>query len=186
MHIKSICNIKSCCILFIAVLLFLSGCLEQTPAGTPLPEGTPAVSVTPTAAPTVIPTIIPTTPAPTPVLTTAPTPILTPERTSKTYYSFVDESYGFRSVRLANGDGSTNYTNHTLIINAGDTVIWESWTVYNYPLTVVSREGLWDNSSGEMRYQYSKFNYTFNRSGTYEVYLKDFPKVAPQKIIVNP
>jgi len=95
----------------------------------------------------------------------------------------VDE-YGFRKVTVRNG--SAPYKNNTLTIYSGDTVKWVSVTDNLYYLTIVSKEGLWDNSTSMMKYRLRYFNYTFNNPGEYEVYLKEFPRVTHQKIIVNP
>ena len=161
-------NFKILSIFVIVLSLIFLGCIDQKPTGTPTPTATPI------ATPTAVPTVVATTPQPTP----------TPVRTQALYISEVDDLYGFRKVTVKNG--SSNYINHTLTINAGDSVKWISVTNNNYSLTVVSREGLWNNSSSRMRYVLSWFNYTFTQPGNYEVYLKEFPKVVPQKIIVNP
>ena len=150
-------------------MIFL-GCVDQKQTGTP----TPTVIVTPTATPTAVPTVVATTPQPTP----------TPVRTQAFYIADVDELYGFRKVIKING--SSSYTNRTLTINAGDTVKWRSVTNAAYYLTVVSEEGLWNNSSSFLKYTLSAFNYTFTKPGEYEVYIKEFPRLTHQKIIVNP
>ncbi len=146
------------------------GCIGQQPTGTPFPTATP------TATPTAVPTVVPTTPQPIPTSTIV--------KTQSLYVSYVDELYGFYSVVTENG--SSNYANRTLIINDGDTVKWVSDTTENYYLTIVSKEGLWNNSSSLLRINYSYFSYTFSQPGNYTVYLKDWPEIAPQKIVVNP
>ncbi len=157
--------------IFIMVLsLIFLGCIDEKTGVTPVPTATP--SATPTPAPTAVQT------------TTQPTPIPTIARTQAVYISDVDELYGFRKVTVRNG--SSNYTNHTLSINAGDTVKWISATDAGYYLTIVSKEGLWDNSSSFLKYKYRAFNYTFTQPGEYEVFLKEFPREDHQKIIVNP
>jgi len=162
-------NFKIVSIFVILLSLAFLGCVEPEPVGTPVPTATP------TAAPTAAPTVIPTTVQPT------PTPTVT--RTPKFYISDVDDVYGFRKVTVLNG--TADYTNRTLTINASDTIRWRSLSE-TYSLTIVSRENLWDNSSSRLRYVLSYFNYTFTEPGSYEVYIKEFPKTAPQKIIVNP
>jgi plastocyanin len=79
-----------------------------------------------------------------------------------------------------------SYINRTLTINVGDNVIWKSVSDANEPLTIVSAEGLWDNSSSYLKYTYRSFNYTFVQPGNFDVYLKGYPKMAHQKIVVNP
>ncbi|CAG0984341.1 MAG: cell surface lipoprotein [Candidatus Methanoperedens nitroreducens] len=165
-------NFKIISIFIMVLSLIFLGCVDEETGVTPVP--TPIATLT--ATPTPVPTVVPTTVQPTPIPTTARTQIL--------YTSDVDDLYGFYKVTVRNG--SSNYTNRTLTINAGDTVKWISVTETNYPLTVVSQEGLWDNSSSRLRTSYSWFNYTFNNPGNYEVYIKEFPKLAHQKIIVNP
>jgi plastocyanin len=162
-------NIKLISIFILTISLFFLGCVGEKPAGTPVPTTTPAATVT------AMPTVVPTTPAPTPV----PTQI----REQKLYTSDVDE-YGFRRVTVRNG--SAPYKNNTLTINSGDTVKWVSVTDNAWYLTVVSKEGLWNNSSSMMKYKFRYFNYTFERSGEYEVYIKEFPRDTHQKIVVNP
>jgi len=154
--------------ILILSLLFL-GCVEEKPVPTP----TATATITPTA--TAVPTVVPT--------TSTPTPVPTQIREQKLYTSDVDE-YGFRKVTVRNG--SAPYKNNTLTIYSGDTVKWVSVTDNLYYLTIVSKEGLWDNSTSMMKYRLRYFNYTFNNPGEYEVYLKEFPRVTHQKIIVNP
>jgi plastocyanin len=159
--------------IFIMVLsLIFLGCVGEKPGVTPVPTLTATPTATPTPEPTIVPTIVQ--PTPTPAIV----------RTQALYTSDVDELYGFRRVTVRNG--SSNYTNRILTINASDTVKWVSVTDAGYSLTLVSQEGLWDNSSSRMKYAFSWFNYTFSNPGNYEVYIKEFPKVAHQKIIVNP
>jgi len=163
-------NLKIISIFVILISLIFSGCTEQKPVGTPVP----------TATPTTVATTLPTSVTP----TLQPTSIPTPARTPALYIADIDDIYGFRKVTTYNATAS--YVNHTLTINAGDTVKWISVSDENIPLTVVSAEGLWDNSSSYLKYAYRNFNYTFTQPGNFEVYLKDNPRIAHQKIIVNP
>lgn len=163
-------DIKLISIFILTISLFFLGCIEEKPVVTPVPTATP------TATATAVPTVVPTTQTPTPV----PTQI----REQKLYTSDVDELYGFRKVTVRNG--SAPYKNNTLTINSGDTVKWVSVTNNFWYLTVVSSEGLWNNSSSLMKYRLRYFNYTFDQPGEYEVYIKEFPREAHQKIVVNP
>lgn len=163
-------DIRLISILIITISLFFLGCVEEKPVATPVPTATP------TATATVKPTAVPTTPVPTPV----PTQI----RESKLYISYVDDLYGFYKVTSAKG--SAPYNNYTLTINTGDYIRWESATKNNYSLTIVSQEGLWNNSSSRLRYERSRFDYTFDKPGEFEVYVDKFPKLRHQKIIVTP
>lgn len=162
-------NIKLISIFILTISLFFLGCIEEKPIGTPAPTATPTATVIAS------PTVVPTTPTPTPV----PTQI----KEQKLYTSDVDE-YGFRKVTVRNG--SAPYTNNILTINSGDTVKWVSVTDNSWYLTVVSKEGLWNNSSSMMKYRLRYFNYTFDKPGEYEVYIKEFPRETHQKIVVNP
>ncbi len=162
-------NIKLISIFILTISLFFLGCIEEKPVGTLAPTATPTATVI--ASPTVVPT------------TVTPTPVPTQIREQKLYTSDVDE-YGFRKVTVRNG--SAPYTNNILTINSGDTVKWVSVTDNSWYLTVVSKEGLWNNSSSMMKYRLRYFNYTFDRPGEYEVYIKEFPRETHQKIVVNP
>jgi len=166
-------NIKFISIFILTVSLFFLGCVEEKPVATPVPTATP--TTTPTATAIASPTVVPTIPTPTPV----PTQI----REQKIYISYVGDLYGFYKVIVTNG--SAPYSDYTLTINAGDTIIWDSSTKNNYILTIVSQEGLWNNSSSRLKYERSRFNYTFYKSGEYEVYVDKFPKLRHQKIVVN-
>lgn len=163
-------NLKIISIFVILISLIFSGCSEQKPVGTPVPTATP----TPEA--TALPAQI------TPTL--QPTSIPTPVRSPALYIADIDDLYGFRKVIRNNG--SVSYINRTLTINVGDTVKWVSTSDENNPLTVVSVEGLWNNSTSFLKYAYRNFNYTFTQPGNFEVYLKEDLKIAHQKIIVNP
>ncbi|MFZ3060822.1 MAG: hypothetical protein WA102_13930 [Candidatus Methanoperedens sp.] len=155
-------------ILIILSLAFL-GCIKT-------PEATPIPTATPTATETVKPTAVPTTPA--------PTPIPTPVRVPAVYKFYVHDIDGFYKVRALNTTQIPEYTNSTIRINAGDKVIWESESE-DYTITIVSEQGLWDNTSAKLRWDTQQFNYTFTQPGTYGIYLREFPKVKHQKIIVT-
>ncbi len=162
-------NIKLVTVMIIILSSFLLGCVEK-------PVGTPTPTVSPTATATVMPTIAPT-PSPT------PTPVPTPVRVPVVYRSYVDE-YGFYQVRALNSTIQFSYSNNTLMIHVGDTVQWISYS-QNYTITIVSEQGLWSNTSAKLRWTYQTFEYTFNQTGTYGVYVMEW-RVQPQTIIVNP
>ncbi len=157
-------------ILIISSSVFL-GCVKA-------PVGTPTPTTTPTTTETVEPTVVPTTPSPTPT----PTPTL---RVQAVYKFYVHDIDGFYRVRALNTTQIPEYTNYTLRINAGDKVIWESESE-DYTITIVSEQDLWDNTSAKLRWDTQQFSYTFTRPGMYGVYVKEFPKIRHQKIIVNP
>lgn len=161
-------NIKIISICVLLLSLIFSGCIDEEKSGTPTITPVPTVSTT---SPTIIPTTVKVTPA------------TTPERKHALIISDVDE-YGFNKLTIINA--TSTYVNHTISINRSDTIKWVSVTNAGYYLTIVSKEGLWDNSSSFLRYSLRAFSYTFNETGTYEVYLKEFPRLPHQKIIVKP
>lgn len=162
-------------ILISLILIILSsvflGCVKA-------PVSTPTPTATPTATETAIPTVVQTTPSPTP--TPAPIP-----RTQAVYKFYVHDIDGFYRVRALNTTQIPVYTNLTLRINAGDKVIWESESE-DYTITIVSEQGLWDNTSAKLLVNTKQFSYTFTQPGTYGIYVREFPKIRRQKIIVNP
>ena len=110
------------------------------------------------------------------------------------YTVLVDDNFGFKQVRIEPSNPDFKYDNLTLMINPGDSVIWMNY-IYdpsgiayknNVPITIVSVQNLWDNQSGYLRNFRRSFNYTFDQPGSYEVYLKEYPKVRHQTIIVAP
>ncbi len=156
-------------IILIILSSFFLGCVEK-------PVGTPTPTITPTATETAMPTVTP---------TPSPTPTPTPVRVLMVYKSFVDDTYGFYQVLAVNSTMPAPYdiNNKTLTIHAGDEVIWVSDT--DYTITITSEQGLWNDTSSKLRWNYQSFSYTFNQTGTYGVYIKEYPRVPHQKIIVN-
>lgn len=116
--------------------------------------------------------------------------LLTPYAVTATpavYQVTVDDYYGFYQVRnIEPGNITFEYVNNTLNINVGDKVIWENQAYNNNELTVVSEQNLWDNKSGYMRYNYRTSNYTFMQPGTYQVSIKEEPRLRYQTIVVAP
>jgi len=163
-------NIKFISIILIILSLAFLGCVNP-PAATPTPTATP--TATETVKPTVVPTTVTATPTPTPIRETA------------VYKVDVDDVMGFYRIRLITSTIPPTYNNNTININAGDNVIWISESV-DYTITIVSEQGLWDNTSAKLRWDTARFNYTFNQPGTYGVYIREYPKIRHQKIIVNP
>ena len=103
-----------------------------------------------------------------------------------TYRSAVDQDYGFYRVIDITTHESSPYVNNTLTINVGDIIEWINYADPDEPLTIVSKEELWGNKSAYLRWNYQKFSYTFNKSGSYEVYIKEYPREQHQIIKVNP
>lgn len=119
---------------------------------------------------------------------TVPTPTPTAARIPVVYKSDFDNIYGFTRI-VSNAMETIPYDlyNRTLTINAGDTVIWiNDADNPEEKLTIVSEQKLWDNTSAILRWRYKEFNYTFTQSGTYGVYIKEYPRILHQKIIVKP
>lgn len=106
--------------------------------------------------------------------------------TNITYTSDVDQDYGFYRVIDITTKKPAPYTNNRLTINVGDTVVWINDATPDEPLTIISKEGLWGNRTAYLRWNYQKFSYLFNQSGTYEVYIREYPRVQHQIITVNP
>lgn len=111
----------------------------------------------------------------------------TMENTSNTttYRSLVDQDYGFYRVIDITAHNPAPYVNNTLTIYVGDTIIWENDATPDEPLTIISEQKLWGNRSAYLRWNYQKFNYTFNQSGNYSVYISEYPRETHQKIIVK-
>ncbi len=166
-------SIKFISILIIMFSILVLGCIDQKTTGTPVPTVSP--TPTKTIAPTIIPTIV--------------TPVPTPIRISVTYKSFVDADFGFYKVVATNASVPVMFdpVNRTLSINEGDDIIF-----VNLPrgdtsdvLTIISAEGLWDNATSRLPQAYKQFNHTFNGTGTFTVFVKEFKKVTPLKIMVT-
>ncbi len=163
-------------VVIVIISLFFLGCVKP-PAPTP--------TATPTATGTMQPTVFPTQ-SPTPALTATPAPSLE----LVMYRVWVDSDYGFYQVRAIRGNSSYdlpagfNILNFT--IRAGDSVRWINYDSYDFPLTVVSNEGLWSGRTGLMRYQTERFDYTFNKTGTYTFSIEEFPRIQNQTITVKP
>lgn len=102
-----------------------------------------------------------------------------------TYRSEVDQDYGFYRTVVIDSNKTMSYVNKTLNITIGDTVIWRNDATPDWPLTIISEQGLWNNTSAKLRWNYDKFGYTFNESGTYTFHIKEYPRLQ-QKIIVIP
>lgn len=100
-----------------------------------------------------------------------------------TYRTDVDQDYGFYRVRDITAHRPAPYDNNTLTINVGDTIMWMNDATPDWPLTIVSEQGLWNNTIARLRWNYQKFSYTFNESGEYGVYIKEYPS-ENQKIVV--
>jgi len=167
-------------IIWIIILILLAsiflGCVGKQPVTVPL--------ATPTPSPTTSPTPSQTTPVPTQTPENTPNPI-----SQIQYRSWVDSDYGFYKVRAVKDNASyelpLDFDTRNFSINEGDTVRWINDDMYDYSLTLVSNEGLWTGETAFLEYQGLRFEYTFNQTGIYTFHIKEFPKIAPQKITVK-
>jgi plastocyanin len=162
-------NITLLSIIFIIFSSFFLGCVKA-PLSTPTPTATPTAMET--SKPTAVPTTITLTPTPAPSIPSV-------------YKAFVDEYYGFKRV-IEISYKPIVYQNLTLNIHVGDTVNWVNDASEDQKLTIISEQNLWSNSSAIMRWNYQSFNYTFTQPGTYGVYIREYPGLHHQKIIVTP
>lgn len=101
------------------------------------------------------------------------------------YSVLVDQYHGFYRVYNVMSNKIVPYQNDTLNIYKGDTITWRNDAVPDYRLTIISQQKLWDNNSADLKWAYKLFTYTFNTSGIYEVYVRQYTKFG-QKIIVGP
>jgi plastocyanin len=100
-----------------------------------------------------------------------------------TYAVYVDDGYGFYKVRnLDMPPVKFEYANHVLTINQGDTIIWQN-DAEKTTFTILSDQNLWNSQIGYLRVG-SKFNYKFDTTGIYTMYIKEYPSIR-QTIIVN-
>lgn len=159
-------------ILILQTSIFL-GCVEKQPVTELL--------VTPT--PSLTPFQI--TPAPTPTPESTPSPV-----SPIIYRSWIDGDLGFYDVRAIKDNVSyelpLDLDTRNFTINAGDTVSWiNDDDVYDYSMTLVNNESLWTGNTAYLEYLGKSFEYTFNKTGVYTFYVKEFPKIEPQKITVK-
>lgn len=159
-------------ILPILLMSIFAGCLEKQPV------------IEPSATPTPSQTTFEVTPAPvqTPEYTYYP---VSPVR----YRSWIDGDYGFYKLRAIKDNTSyllpLDLDTRNFTINVGDTVRWINDDMYDYSMTLVSNESLWTGSTAYLRYQGQLFEYTFSKPGVYTFHVKEFPKIAPQRITVK-
>ena len=167
--------IKLIPLIIVIISFFFLGCVKPP---------VPAPTATPTATETLLPTIPATlTPTPTPV------PTLTPVAGPIKYRVWIDSDFGFYRVRAIRGNSTHDLPSDFNILNftikVGDNVRWINDDSYDFPLTIVSNEGLWTGRTGLMRYQGERFEYTFNKTGIYTFSIKEFPRIQNQTITVK-
>lgn len=162
-------------LLLTVVIVFFLGCLQPpvvTPTPTPTIVETPQVTTAaPTPAPTLTPTVIP-----------AVEPVM--------YRVWMDSDFGFYRVRAIKGNASyrlpSDFDALNFTINAGDSVRWINDDSYDFPMTVASNEGLWTGRTGLTRYQTERFEYRFNKTGTYTFSIGEYRRLKNQTITVVP
>jgi hypothetical protein len=158
------------------VMSFFLGCVQPPPA-------TPALTATPTVTETATPAVFPT-------LSPKPVAIPSPSLEPIMYRIWVDSDYGFYTVRALRGNSSYDLPPGFDVLNftirMGDSARWINDDSYDFPLTVVSNEGLWSGRTGLMRYQTEVFDYTFNRTGTYTFSIREYHDLPNEKITVIP
>lgn len=165
-------------VVLVIISLFFLGCVKPQ-------VGTPTPTVTLTATETLLPTIPATsTPTPTPALTS--TPVVGPIK----YRVWIDSDFGFYRVRAIIGNSTLDLPSDFNILNitikVGDSVRWINDDSYDFPLTIVSNQGLWTGRTGLMRYQGERFDYTFNKTGAYTFSIEEYPRIENQTIAVKP
>ena len=111
---------------------------------------------------------------------------MTDNTSNITYSSSIDQDYGFyRVIDITTHKQAPYDNNHTLTIYVKDTVEWINYADPDEPLTIISKDNLWGNRSAYLRWNYQKFNYTFDQSGTYDIYIKEYPRLQHQTIVVR-
>ena len=100
-----------------------------------------------------------------------------------TYRSLIDGYHGFKKVVITGGD-SIPYENNTININVGDEIIWINDDSSDI-LTIINDQMLWGNDTAILIYYGRQFSYTFNESGTYTFYIKQYRAFPKQIVIVS-
>lgn len=102
-----------------------------------------------------------------------------------TYRVFIDQHYGFYRIYYANVSGKAVQVpyNGTLNIHKGDTVTWIN-DAEDAAFTIISEQELWKDYDAYLKWAYKQFSHTFNKSGTFTMYIRQSPKFR-QKIIVG-
>lgn len=109
---------------------------------------------------------------------------MTTEDIPVTYVSYVDNNYGFYRVIDITTAKQSPYKNRTLSINQGDNVVWVNDG--EVTITIVSKQGLWDNTKSKLKLPIKRFNYTFMNPGNYDIYIDEYRAIPHQIIAVAP
>lgn len=174
MNKSHINNMKKLILVFVVLLSIFLGCVQKTPDTTPTVTAEPtAIAYTPTVTPVA-------------ALTPLPTPLL---RETTTYIIWID-SYSVNRVRAIEDSDYISLPSDFNVLNftikVGDKVRWVNDDSNDFPLTIISNEGLWEErGENYLRWQGDRFEYTFNKTGTFTFYIKEYPRIQ-QKITVIP
>ncbi|MBE0521723.1 MAG: hypothetical protein IBX39_05585 [Candidatus Methanoperedenaceae archaeon] len=162
--------------LIIVLSVAVQGCIEETPEEPPtaIPDATATVEPTET------------------VMVTPPiTPEVTPDYDNGipvTYILWIDSVLGFKRIRAFEDNNyislPPDFDTLNFSIKKGDSVRWVHDDSYNFPMTLVSNEELWADRTAYLRWQDSRFEYSFNESGTYSFSIKEYPRIRNQTITV--
>lgn len=129
-------------------------------------------------------------PIPTPIIVATPDitqppnlNVSTINRVPNSYRVYIDEDYGFYRIRST--IPNTDMTLDRINIFVGDKISWINDDSRDFPLTIISKDGLWDNSSGILKYNYRHVDYTFNKTGSYDFMVKESRKNKNMTITVT-
>ncbi len=100
------------------------------------------------------------------------------------YKSLIDTS-GFYKISNMTSNKIAPFQNNTLNIYKGDKIIWVNEESSEKRFTIISGQKLWKNESGILGGRDKQFSYVFNKTGKYTVYLKEYPGLKSQRIIVR-
>ncbi len=107
------------------------------------------------------------------------------------YRTDVDTDYGFYQVRnLDNPTSNFSYIDKTLNINVGDSIEWINVADPDEKITLDGWEIVDENTFGgifynTLRWNYQKYSYIFNKSGTYRIHIDEYPRLISQTIVVK-
>jgi len=92
-----------------------------------------------------------------------------------TYRIFVNDYRGFGHIYDLITNKPVIIQNNTLNIQVGDNI--EFRNSFDSRITILNKQNLWDNKTGFLSGEYKTFNYTFEKVGTYNIYIKERPNL---------
>lgn len=98
--------------------------------------------------------------------------------TGELFRIYVDREFGFWAVRSDNISHILNFTDKTLNIRTGDTVIWENGDGEGDRVTVISNNRLWNDTGVILGRVNDQYRFTFNSSGTFRFYVKESSRTS--------